>query len=359
MTGQIPIEKNLNSRKNSINWDNLKFGTYFSDHCFVSTYQNKSWDTGKIIPYQPLNFEPAMCTLHYGQSIFEGLKAYRTKTGEVQLFRPEMNAKRLNHSASMLCIPAYDEQHLLTAIKTLVNLDRDFIPQHEGQSLYIRPFVFGSGQFLGVSVSHEYQLIVMTSPVASYYAEGVKPINILVCTDHARAVSGGLGSAKTSANYAASLYATQKAHQEGFAQVLWLDAMNRQDIDEVGSMNIFFVIDGVLITPSLDKGTILAGITRDSVLTLAREFGMVIEERTISINEVVAAHKAGLLSEVFGTGTAAVISPVGMLQYEGQPLIINDKQIGPVAKRFYDTLTGIQSGELTDKHGWVMKVETA
>jgi branched-chain amino acid aminotransferase len=357
LTEQIQTTKNLNTRFNDINWGNLKFGVYFSDHIFISEFKNGKWDSGKIEPYTEKGYEPALCTLHYGQTIFEGLKAFRDVNGGVNIFRPDKNAKRLNISASKVCIPQMDEELIVRGIKQLVTLDNKFIPKKRGESLYIRPVVFGTGNFLGVSASDEYQCIIITSPVASYYAEGLNPVKIMVETEFVRAVRGGLGTAKTAANYAASLLANKKAHEKGYSQVLWLDAISREYIDEVGAMNIMFVIDDELITPTLDQQSILAGITRESVLTLGKEFGMKVTERKISINEVVDAHKKGKLQEIFGTGTAAVISPVGLLSYNGMEMKLNDMKIGPVAQKFYDTISGIQYGEIEDLHNWNLHID--
>ncbi len=351
------INKVETDRKSKVDYNNLGFGKYLSDHVFVAEYKNGKWDDGEIIPYGPMAVEPAMCTLHYGQSIFEGLKAFISKEGHVNLFRPDMNAKRLNRSAKMVCIPDYDVDTLLEGIKELVKVDQKWIPTERGCSLYIRPVVYGDGNFLGVHASDSYKLIVMTSPVASYYAEGMKPVRILVEKEHVRAVRGGLGSAKTAANYAASLYASTVAKEKGFAQVLWLDGVDRSFIDEVGAMNIMFVIGNELITPSLEQASILAGVTRDSVLTLAREMGMKVSERKITIDEILEAHKNGELKEVFGTGTAAVISPVGMLHYDGEDMAINNNEIGEIAQKFYDTITGIQYGEIEDTHNWNVRVD--
>jgi branched-chain amino acid aminotransferase len=257
----------------------------------------------------------------------------------------------------MVCIPEYDVETLVEGIKELVKVDQKWIPTERGCSLYIRPVVYGDGNFLGVHASDSYKLIVMTSPVASYYAEGLKPVKILVEKEHVRAVRGGLGSAKTAANYAASLYAGTVAKAKGFAQVLWLDGVERTFIDEVGAMNIMFIIGNELITPSLEQASILAGVTRDSVLTLAREMGMKVSERQITIDEIIAAHKSGELKEVFGTGTAAVISPVGVLHYDGQEMIINNNEIGEISQKFYDTITGIQYGEVEDTHNWNVRVD--
>lgn len=351
------INKVETDRKSKVDYNNLGFGKYFSDHVFMVEYKDGKWQQGEIIPYGPMEIEPAMCTLHYGQSIFEGLKAFLTKDGHVNIFRPDMNAKRLNRSAKMVCIPEYDVETLLEGIKELVKIDHNWIPTERGCSLYIRPVVYGDGNFLGVHASDSYKLIVMTSPVASYYAEGLKPVKILVEKEHVRAVRGGLGSAKTAANYAASLYASTVAKEKGFAQVLWLDGVDRSFIDEVGAMNIMFVIGNELITPSLEQASILAGVTRDSVLTLAREMGMKVSERKITIDEIQEAYKNGELKEVFGTGTAAVISPVGVLHYDGEEMVINNNEIGEIGQKFYDTITGIQYGEIEDTHNWNVRVD--
>lgn len=353
---KFKIEQNQNSRFDAINWDNLGFGLYFSDHVYIADYKDGKWDDGSILPYGPMQVEPTMCTLHYGQSIFEGLKAFRDVNGGVNIFRPDKNAARLNHSGSRVCIPPFDEKKLVEAIQELITVDKQFIPSKRGQSLYIRPVVYGSGNFLGVHASSEYRLIVMTSPVASYYAEGLNPVKIKVSSEYVRAVRGGLGSAKTAANYAASILAGTIAKKEGYSQVLWLDGVTRHFVDEVGAMNIMFVIGDELITPSLEQGTILAGVTRDTVLTLAREWGMTVSERQVTIDELMDAYKTGKLKEAFGTGTAAVISPVGLMNYNGEDMLINNMEIGPLAQKLYDTITGIQYGEIEDKYGWNVHV---
>ena len=354
---EFKVSETVNSKLKTVDWNNLRFGVYFSDHVFIAKYKDGKWDEGNIVPYGSMPMEPGLCTLHYGQTIFEGLKAFRAVNGGANIFRPDKNAHRLNNSAAMVCIPPYDEDKLVSAMKQLVKVDKQWIPQHKGQSLYLRPVMFGSSNFLGVTASSEYMLIVMTSPVASYYAEGLNPIKILVETERVRAVTGGLGMAKTAGNYAASLLAGQKAHQKGYSQVLWIDGVNRKYVDEVGAMNIMFVINDELITPSLDRGAILAGVTRDSVLTLGRDFGMKVTERDITLPEVLNAHKNGILQEVFGTGTAAVISPVGMLHHSGKDYEINGMKIGPVAQKFYDTITGMQYGEIPDTRAWIQHID--
>lgn len=353
----INIEKSKTTRYNSIDWNNLGFGRFFSDHMFISRYVDGHWDEGKIIPYGPICFEPSMMTLHYGQTIFEGLKAYFDVNGGVNLFRPEMNAKRMNKSADRLCIPRIDEDKFVEAIIELIKLDHKFVPKVYGQSLYIRPVCFGSSCVLGVHPASEYTFIIITSPVASYYPEGLNPVKILIEDQFVRAVRGGLGDSKTAANYAASLYAGQKAKEKGFSQVLWLDGIQHEFVDEVGAMNIMFVIDDVLITPPLYQGSILPGVTRDSVLHLAKEFGIKVQERSIKIQEVIQAYEKGTLQEVFGTGTAATISPVGVLYYHGKEMVINNNQIGPVAQKMYDTLTAIQYGKIKDTYNWIIHID--
>lgn len=347
------ISSSPTSRIEEIDYSNLGFGRYFSDHIYEAENVDNFWNTGIIKKYSPMLIDPGMSTLHYGQTIFEGLKAYRDfKNGGVNIFRPDMNAKRLNRSAERLCMPEFPNENFIDAVCDIVSIDEKFIPKEKGQSLYIRPLLFGDGNFLGVHASDTYKFLIMTSPVASYYEEGLKPIKILVSDEYARTVRGGLGAAKTAANYAASLYAARKAKQQGFAQVLWLDGVTMEYVDEVGAMNIMFIIDNKIITPTLDTGTILPGVTRDTVLTLAEDFGYEIEVRRIKIQEVFDAHKKGILQEVFGTGTAAIISPVGLLSYKGEEIEINNMEIGPVAQKFYDTILGLVHGEIEDDYNW-------
>ena len=332
--------------------DGLGFGIHFSDHMFVMEYhEGRGWHSPRIVPFEDFRLSPAACSLHYGQSIFEGLKAYYGVDGKIRLFRAIDNMRRLNRSAWRMCMPEVDEGFLLDAIKELVLLDRRWIPTSKGTSLYIRPFMLATEPFLGVRPSKEYLLSVILSPVAAYYAEGFNPVKIFVTEKFVRAVRGGIGEAKTAGNYAASLMASEEAKEMGYTQVLWLDAVTRKNIEEVGTMNIFFVIGDTLVTPQL-SGSILAGVTRDTVMVLAREWGMPVEERTISIDEVMEKAASGELKECFGSGTAAVISPVGALHYKGEEVTINGGETGPVAKRLFDTITAIQYGELEDGHGW-------
>ncbi len=347
------VEKEKDTRLSRVDFKNLGFGKYFSDNVYISEFKDGSWSEGEIIPYGNLPFEPGMCTLHYGQSIFEGLKAYKDfKKGGVNIFRPDMNAKRFNGSANRMCIEEFPEERFIDAVCQIVQKEKAFIPQEKGQSLYIRPVCFGDGNFLGVHSSPTFKLIIMTSPVASYYESGLAPVKILVPDEYARTVEGGLGMAKTSANYAASLYAGRIAKQQGFQQVLWLDGKHNKYIDEVGAMNIFFVIDGELITPPLDSGTILPGVTRNTVIHLAKQFGIPIKEYRISIHEVFDSHKNGKLSECFGTGTAATISPVGLLHYKGESITINNNEIGEISNKMFETISGTQHGLIEDSNNW-------
>ena len=349
--------KTQNSHFDSINWDDLRFGVYFSDHMFVANYKNGKWDDGEIMPFSNIEISPAMCTLHYAQACFEGLKAFRSEKGGANLFRPEKNAARLNFSSERLCIPQIDVNFQVEAMKELVKFDNKFIPQKHGQSLYIRPFVFGSSNFLGVQASQEYKYIIITSPVASYYAGGLAPVKILVTDEYVRAVRGGLGNTKAAANYAASLYGGMQARKMGFSQVLWLDGVNLEFVDEVGAMNIMFVIDNEIITPSLLTGSVLPGITRKSAIEVCKSKGYKVTERKISIDEIAEAYNAGKIQEIFGTGTAAVISPVGHLKWGDMIMTINNNEIGEISQMLYDTLTGIQFGKLPDEFGWVFPVK--
>ncbi len=294
--------------------------------------------------------------LHYGQSIFEGLKAFKTPENRIQMFRPEENFRRFNGSAERMCIPAFDEQLALEAAKELVKLDRRWVPSASGTSLYIRPTIIAMDPYLGVRASYTYRFFIILSPVGAYYAEGFNPVRIWVTEKYVRAVPGGVGEVKTAGNYAASLYAGEEAHKKGYTQVLWLDGVERKYVEEVGSMNIFFVIDDEIITPGL-SGSILSGITRDSVIALARKWGHPVTERRISIDEVIEAHEAGRLSECFGSGTAAVISPVGEIKYKDKNLEIGDGTVGSRARKFFDAITDIQYGRAKDTEGWIYPVD--
>ena len=335
----------------------LGFGKIFTDHMFIMNYtEGKGWHDARIVPYGDLAFSPASMVFHYGQEMFEGLKAYRGEDGKTYLFRPDMNAKRTNATNDRLCIPQLPEEDFVQAVKAIVKMDEDWVPTEKGTSLYVRPFIIATDPFLGVSPSKTYLFIIILSPSGAYYASGLEPVGIWIEDDYVRAVRGGMGFAKTGGNYAASLAAQVKAHDAGYSQVLWLDGVERKYIEEVGAMNIFFKIDGEIVTPMLN-GSILPGITRNSVLHLCKHWGYKVSERKISVDELLEAQKSGKLEEVFGTGTAAVISPVGKLRYKDDVMTIGDGKIGPVSQRLYDTVTGIQLGKLPDEFGWRQEVK--
>ncbi len=334
----------------------LGFGRYFTDHMFIMDYETgKGWHNPRIVPYGPLALDPSTMIFHYGQGIFEGLKAYKTDDNRILLFRPEKNLERANISNDRLCIPPIDEEFALKAIKELVRLEKDWIPDAKDTSLYIRPFIISTDPYIGVKPSSTYMFIVILSPVGPYYPEGLDPVKIYVEDKYVRAVRGGIGFAKTLGNYAASIKAQEKAAKLGYTQVLWLDGIEMKYVEEVGTMNVFFKINGEVITPALN-GSILAGVTRDSVIQLLKSWNIPVTERQIAIQEVVEAHKNGTLEEVFGTGTAAVISPVGELNYHGDKLIINNGNIGELSQKLYDSITGIQTGRLPDTMGWTQEV---
>jgi branched-chain amino acid aminotransferase len=334
----------------------LAFGTDFTDHMFLADFQEeKGWYDPRVEPYAPLSLDPATAVLHYGQGLFEGLKAFRGTDGKIRLFRPDKHVARINRTAEKLCIPALDPDLVLKSWTTLVDVDRDWVPSAVGTSLYIRPTVIASEAFLGVRPAKAYLYYVILSPVGAYYPEGMNPVKIKVIDNYVRAVAGGLGEAKTAANYAASLHAAEDAKHEGFTQVLWLDGVHRKYIEEVGTMNIMMKIGDEVITPPL-HGTILAGVTRDSVLALTREWGLRVSERPITIDEVIEAAHRGTLKEVWGTGTAAVISPVGELAYKGERIVVHGGRIGELTQKLYDTIVGIQYGTIPDTRGWTLSV---
>lgn len=334
----------------------LGFGHIFTDHMFVMDYiTGKGWHDPRIVPYEEFSISPAAMCLHYGQTVFEGLKAYRTESGEVQFFRPIENFKRLNVSNERLVIPHIDEQDCLQALHALVEVEKDWVPSTDGASLYIRPFIISVDPFLGVKPADHYMFFIILSPSGAYYETGLNPVSIYVENKYVRAVRGGMGFAKTGGNYAASLIGQDEAHKQNYSQVLWLDGVEQKYIEEVGAMNIMFVIDGEVVTPML-QGSILPGITRKSALEVCRSKGIPVSERRITIQEVAEAYDSGKLTEVFGTGTAAVISPVGHLKWGDKVMIINNNEIGPISQMLYDTMTGIQWGKIEDTFGWVEKL---
>ncbi len=333
----------------------LVFGKSFSDHMFLVNHKDGSWQDARITPYRDLSLDPAAMVLHYGQGIFEGLKAYRCGDGKIRLFRPEQNCARFNRSARRMCMPEIDAAFHLEAIERLVKLDADWIPRSSGTSLYIRPTMIASEAALGVRPATEYIYFLITGPVGVYYPEGFNPVKIYITDEFVRAVRGGVGEAKTMANYASSLYAAEMAKKRGFTQVLWLDAVERRFVEEVGTMNIFFRIKGELVTPAL-TGSILPGVTRDSVIELARHWGIKVVERPIAVDELMDGIQSGDLEEMFGTGTAAVISPVGQIHYKGRDYRIGGGGVGELSQKLYDEIVGIQYGEKDDPFGWVREV---
>ncbi len=336
--------------------ENLGFGRYFSDHMFMMDYsREKGWYDARIVPYGPISLSPAATVFHYGAEIFEGLKAYRRANGKIGLFRPIENVRRMNNSAERLRLPQIDEEDMLKAIIELVKLESDWVPSGEGESLYIRPFLFGNDDKLGVHSIDNSRFMIITSPSGSYYAEGINPVKIIIETDDVRAVRGGTGYAKCGGNYAASNRAGENAEKKGFSQVLWLDGVERKYIEEVGAMNVMFKINGEVITPAL-TGSILPGITRKSCIELLKDKGYKVSERLLSIDELVEALENGTLEEAWGCGTAAVVSPIGELNYKGKAYAVNNGEIGKVTQELYDTLTGIQWGKIEDKYGWTVEI---
>jgi len=351
----IDITRVKQSKINNVDMVNLNFGEVFSDHMLVVDYTDRRWQNPQIVPYGEMNIFPSMCAIHYGQVVFEGIKAFYNKQGKINIFRPKKYHERLNKSCRRLCIPEINYDIFLDAMLELIKLDKTWIPRQRGYSLYIRPFIFATDNYIGVRVSETYRFMIILSPVAAYYKEGLDPVRLITSGEYVRACKGGLGGAKTPANYAASLLPAHEAKEKGFTQVLWLDAFEHIYIEEVGTMNICFVINNELVTPPLD-GTILEGTTRDCVIRLAKEGGIKVIERKITIDEVITASRSGKLTEVFGTGTAAVISPVGEIQHQDTLLKINNGKIGSLSQKFYNEITAIQYGEKPDKYSWVLSI---
>ena len=352
----IKITKTTEPKAKPAAGQKLGFGKIFTDHMFIMNYtEGKGWHDARIEPFHNLSLSPAAMVYHYGQEMFEGLKAYKNENGEVFLFRPDMNAKRTNATNDRLVIPQLPIEDFVQAVSAVVDVDRDWIPTEPGTSLYIRPFIIATDEVLGVAPSKTYLFMVILSPSGAYYESGLAPVGIWIEDEYVRAVRGGIGFAKTGGNYAASLIAQQKAHDAGYSQVLWLDGVERKYIEEVGAMNIFFKIAGKVVTPAL-SGSILPGITRDSTIQLCKSWGYEVEERKISADELLKAQQDGTLEEVFGTGTAAVISPVGKLRYKDTVMTIGDGTTGKLSLKLYETITGIQTGILPDTLGWRVQV---
>lgn len=356
MKYEISIQKTTAPKAKPTDESKLGFGRIFTDYMFMMDYSaEQGWHNGRIVPFAPIAIHPASTVLHYGAEIFEGLKAYRAADGSIRMFRPMENVRRMNNSAERLCLPQLDEEGMLDILSTMVELEKDWVPHSDGTSLYIRPFLYGNDPHLGVHAVKEATFVVICSPVGAYYAEGINPVKIAIESQDVRAVRGGTGYAKCGGNYAASLRAGQRAEEEGYTQVLWLDGVERKYIEEVGAMNVMFKIGGKIVTPAL-SGSILPGITRKSCIELLRDWGYTVEERKISVDELLAAAADGTLEEAWGTGTAAVVSPIGQLFYNGTAYTLCGNQIGEVAQKLYDNLTGIQWGKLEDAHGWSYKV---
>jgi len=337
--------------------NNLPFGKIFSDHMFTMDYtKGVGWHSPKILPYGPIEIDPSMMVLHYGQAVFEGLKAYKTSTGDINLFRPHKNFERMNISNSRFCIPEVDVDYCVECTKEIVRFDKDWVPSVEGTSLYIRPFIVATDTYLGVQPSDTYKFIILLSPVGSYYKEGINPVKIFVESKYVRAVKGGVGFAKSPGNYASSLKAQVEAQSKGYTQVLWLDGIEKKYIEEVGTMNVFFCLGDEVITPSLDSGSILSGITRDSTIELLKSWNIKVIERKISIDEIFEAHKNNKLHEAFGTGTAAVVSPIGELILNDKSIVINNNKTGLLSNKLYTTLTDLQYGKKEDTMGWIVKI---
>lgn len=356
MLPEIKIIKTENPKTKPADESTLGFGKTFSDHMFIIEYtEGKGWHDARIQPYGDLHIDPAATVLHYGQEIFEGLKAYRRDDGHIQLFRPEENAKRMNNSAERVCMPTLDVDYQVKAMKMLVELEKDWVPHKPGTSLYLRPTMIGLGNALGVHPASHYYYYIICAPSGSYYKNGMAPVRIRIEDYYVRAVRGGIGAAKTGGNYAASLLAGQLAAKDGFDQVLWLDGRENKYVQEVGAMNMFFVMDGKLFTAPIED-CILPGITRKSIMQLAADKGIEVVERPIAVQELFEAYEQGRLTEAFGTGTAAVISPVGEMVYSGKSMKLNNGAIGPISQDMYDTLVGIQRGEKADPHNWITPV---
>ena len=335
----------------------LGFGKHFTDHMLTVEYNRKDgWHNAEIKPFGPMEIHPASTVLHYGSEVFEGMKAYRTKEGKVQLFRPEENVRRMNRSAERLGLPQMEEAEMLSLIKALVSVEESWVPSLEGTSLYIRPYIFGNDETLGVHSINRARMVIILSPVGAYYPEGINPVRICIETEDVRAVRGGTGYAKCGGNYAASTRAGERAAKRGYSQVLWLDGVERKYVEEVGAMNVMFKINGEIVTPEL-TGSVLPGITRKSALQILREWGYKVSERLLSVDELIGAAENGTLEEAWGTGTAAVISPIGHLYYKGSDHIVSNNQIGELTQKLYDELTGIQWGTRPDTRGWCYKVK--
>ncbi len=350
---KFPVTHTSQSHLSAVDWDNLPFGKIFADHMFVMEYANGEWQKGEIIPFGPIDMHPAMSAIHYGHSIFEGMKAYRNQSNEVVLFRPELNARRFAESAARMCMPEIPEDLFLEAVKQLVSLDAAWVTDKPGYALYIRPFMFATDEFVGIKPSDTYKFVIINSPVGAYYAE---PVRVKIEEHYTRAAVGGVGRAKAAGNYGASLYPAKLAQQQGFHQLVWTDAKTHTFIEESGTMNIVFVIDDKIITPTEEADTILRGTTKKTVLELARQWGIPVEERPVTVAEIIDAAKTGKLQDAFGAGTAATIAPIALIGYRDEKITLPALETRTLSLKIKAHLDGVKSGAIEDTMHWVQKV---
>jgi branched-chain amino acid aminotransferase len=352
-TLNFSIQKTTSSTINKVDWDNLPFGKVFSDHMFLMEYRDGQWQQGNILPFQNISMHPAMSAIHYGQSIFEGLKAYRTVDKQINIFRPDMNAKRFAESAKRMCMPEVPEDIFVEAVRKLVEVDADWVTEKEGYSLYIRPFLFATDELVGIKPSESYKFMIITSPVGMYYSE---PVRVKIEEQFTRAAMGGVGRAKVAGNYGASLYPAKQGQLQGFHQLVWTDATEHKYIEESGTMNIVFQIGGKLITPSEESDTILRGITKRSVLEVAKKWGVEVEERKVSVEEIVTAAKNGTLEDAFGAGTAATIAQIAIIGYREEKIELPPLEGRELSNKIKAYMDGMKTGKLNDDFGWNFKV---
>ena len=352
-TVTINVSKTQNSRLSSVDWDNLPFGKVFSDHMLVMDFTNGEWQVPEIVPFDTLDLHPATSAIHYGQSIFEGMKAKKTEDGGVLLFRPEMNAKRFSESCKRMCMPEIEEELFLELVKRVVEVDRNWVPNKEGYSLYIRPFMFATDNFIGIKPSENYKFIIFTCPVGVYYTS---PVNVKIEEYYSRAAIGGVGRAKTAGNYAASLYPAMKGREEGFHQLIWTDCVEHKYIEESGTMNVVFIIDGKMITPSEDTDTILKGVTKRSVVEIARHWGIEVEERKVTVEEIITALRDGRIQDAFGAGTAATIAPIAKIGFRGDLFELPPLESRELSIKIKAYLSDLKSGKIEDEMNWCVRV---
>lgn len=351
-TISIKLNKVERSRITDVDWDNLPFGKVFSDHMLVMDYKDGVWHDPEIVPFESLSMHPATSAIHYGQSIFEGMKANKNENNEVLIFRPEMNAKRFTESCKRICMPQIPESTFIQLIQKVVDIDREWVPSKEGHSLYIRPFMFATDDFIGIKPSDTYKFVIFTCPVGAYYSQ---PVNVKIEEYYTRAAQGGVGRAKTAGNYAASLYPAKLAQEQGFHQLIWTDAAEHKYIEESGTMNIVFEIDGKLVTPSEDMDTILRGVTKRAVVDITRHWGVEVEERRVTVEEVVTALREGRVTDAFGAGTAATIAQVAKIGFREELFELPDVTSRTLSNKIKTYLTDLKSGKVEDELNWLLK----